>query len=70
MADRRISLSIAPATATTCGDGSGRFCPLMYTQRFGGIFLCKLDGHELKEDARGWLKRSERCLAAEKEAKR
>jgi hypothetical protein len=70
VADRRISLSIAPATATTCADGSGKFCPLMYMQRFGTVFVCGLDGTEIGEDAHGWLKRSERCLAAEREAKR
>lgn len=39
---RSIRLSIAPATATTCGDGSGKFCPMLRTSRMGTIWHCHI----------------------------
>lgn len=63
MSTRTIHLPIAPATATTCGDGSGAFCPWARTSHFGTRFSCLLWGPLRDED--GWLQRRAECLAAE-----
>lgn len=61
---RVIHLAIAPATATTCGDGSGAFCPLTRASNFGSRFSCALWG--ALEDEGGWLQRRAECLASER----
>lgn len=70
---RKVQLSIAPATETTCGDGSGKFCPFVRSGRFGQQWFCAV--HYSKDDSsgmtelgtteRGWLKRLDACLASE-----
>ncbi len=60
---RQIRLSIAPATATTCGDGLN-FCPLVQTAAFGTGWECLIWGS--LEDV-GWLMRHPKCLDAERE---
>jgi len=62
MATRTIHLNIAPATATTCGDGSGAFCPLVCTSNLGTHFKCRVWGD--LQDIDGWLQRTPECLAA------
>ena len=37
---RSIRLSIAPATATTCGDGSGKACPLIVRDDYQSMLRC------------------------------
>jgi hypothetical protein len=61
---RRIHLQIAPATETTCGDGSGAFCPFTRTSNLGTRFECLIWGD--LEDKGGWLQRRPECLAAER----
>lgn len=61
---RQIRLSIAPATAATCGDGRGNFCPLVRTAAFGTRWECLIWGS--LEDM-GWLMRHPKCLDAESE---
>ena len=61
---RRISLSISPATETTCGDGSGKFCPLVHVGLFGAIWSCAAFGPLLENEA-GWLARRDECRDAE-----
>ena len=70
--------TIAPATATTCGDGSGKFCPMLRSSGFGSRYSCLVfhDGAEhLRGEAAelktsngkpsGWLLRWPECIAAE-----
>ena len=65
MTARTVRLSIAPATETTCGDGTGKFCPFVGVKMFGMAWVCTL-GHEKElHDANGWLMRTVECLAAE-----
>ena len=63
---RSIHLTIAPATATTCGDGSGQFCPMLRYARFGAEERCAIFhiGEDLEAPA-GWLLRWPECIAAE-----
>lgn len=61
---RTIRIPIAPATATTCGDGRGKFCPVVRTQKFGQLWSCALFG-ELGETADGRLARHEECMRKE-----
>lgn len=67
MSDRQIRLSIAPATAATCGDGQGKFCGLVRTAAFGTRWECLIWGS--LEDT-GWLMRHPKCLDAEKSGER
>lgn len=60
---KTIRLTIAPATSTTCGDGTGAFCSWARTSHFGTRFACLLWG--ALSDEEGWLQRREECLAAE-----
>ncbi|MBK6515787.1 MAG: hypothetical protein IPG04_17230 [Polyangiaceae bacterium] len=69
---RRLSIAIAPATDTTCGDGSGAFCPMMTSQRFGALFGCRLFNKELRDEhgvwsGEGWLQRLPECIEAERQ---
>lgn len=63
---RRLSIAIAPATDTTCGDGSGAFCPMMTSQRFGTVIGCLLFNKELRDEG-GWLQRLPECIEAERQ---
>ena len=75
---RSIRLPIAHATATTCGDGNGKFCPMLRVSAFGSRFSCLVfhDGaeHPRGEAAElktsngkpsGWLLRWPECTEAE-----
>ena len=75
---RSIRLTIAPATATTCGDGSGKFCPMLRVSAFGSRFSCLVfrdgaehprgEASELKTsngEPNGSLLRWPECIAAE-----
>jgi hypothetical protein len=65
---RTIRLTIAPATAETCGDGSGSFCQFVRTGRFGTEWTCKLFREKLAlREAMGWLQRWPECIEAEEE---
>lgn len=66
MSTRSIKLSIAPATDTTCGDGTGRFCPYVVARRLGTEWVCTLGFDQELKDENGWLMRTAECLAAEK----
>lgn len=64
---RTVRLLIAPATATTCGDGTGNFCRFVRTSHFGTVFTCALaePGQDGLRDEGGWLTRTKECLSAE-----
>lgn len=62
---RAIHLTIAPATATTCGDGTGAFCPWLHATHLGAEYFCLLWG--TLQDENGWLQRRAECLLAETE---
>lgn len=75
---RTIRLPIVPATATTCGDGSGKFCPMLRTSHMGSRWHCHIFRQnpkdkwpdELETDdgsESGWLLRWPECIAAEVE---
>lgn len=60
---RQITLTIAPATETTCEDGTGHVCPLLYIGPFGGRWECSIwKGLKMKD---GWVQRHSKCLEAE-----
>lgn len=61
---RSLRVVIDPATATTCGDGSGGFCPMVTPGSYGTHWACALTGQRLKDDG-GWLQRSPECKAME-----
>lgn len=54
--------SITPATATTCGDGSGKFCRFCKWS-LDGTATCYLFGELEERD--GWLQRRPECIACE-----
>ena len=75
---RSIRLPIALATTTTCGDGSGKFCPTLRVSAFGSRFSClgfrdgaahpSGEASELQTSSgkpSGWLLRWPECIAAE-----
>lgn len=73
-----VTFDISPATATTCGDGSGAFCPHCSTVtgrhglalRGAWPLRCAVFDKKLVTDTgdeRGWLLRLPECIAAEAE---
>ena len=64
---RMVRLSIAPATETACGDGTGRFCPWLRALHLGAERFCLIWGGV--RDPNGWPQRNAECLSAETEAR-
>lgn len=66
---RSIRLSIAPATAATCGDGSGKACPLIVRDDYRWTLRCaafrQFENLGLLSTRAADLRRWPECIAAE-----